>query len=153
MQSRKEDYEILLDKMCSAHDQEFYLEASWIAYSLLENRLKSALTQSSPTTGSNNSARPMLGDKIQEIRLRRSDPKDQNATGDKLLGAYFDSDLLDKLHNWKESRNELMHAMADGSKTFRELSKKIYLLSLNSQKLVKDTCNASRLLKKNRSKA
>lgn len=152
MQSKREDYEILQDRMHSAHDQEFYLEASWIAYSILEDRLNSALNQSTPTTGSNNSARLMLGDKIQEIRLRRSEPKDNNATGDKLLGAYFKSELLDKLHDWKESRNALMHSMADGSKTITELSKEIYLLSLNSQQLINNTCDAARLLKKNRLK-
>jgi len=153
MQEKREHYEILLDKMSSAHEQEFHLEASWIAYSILEDRLYSALKRSGGTTFPNGEDIRMLGQKIQEIIARRVEPNDRQAAGDKLLGAYFSSELLDKLKDWKDRRNGLMHAMADSTKTIAELSKETYLLSLDSKQIVKDTCNASRLLKKHRSKA
>ncbi|NKB33953.1 MAG: hypothetical protein GKR91_12725 [Pseudomonadales bacterium] len=153
MQDKREHYEILLDKMALAHEQEFHLEASWIAYSILEDRLLSALKRSGGTTYPNGDDIRMLGQKIQELIARRAELNDQHATGDKLLGAYFSLNLLDKLKDWKDRRNDLMHAMADSTKTIAELSKETYLLSLDSKQIVKDTCNAARLLKKNRSKA
>jgi predicted nucleic acid-binding Zn-ribbon protein len=70
-----------------------------------------------------------------------------------LLSAYFNDDLIDELKRWKKSRNDLMHELADSTKTILELDKETYLLSENSKSLVNSTCNASRLLKKNREKA
>jgi len=87
----------------------------------------------------------MLGQKIQEIKQRK--------TNDQLLSAYFNIYLINKLKNWKDERNDLMHAMADSTKTIDELNKATYLLSQNSKSLVKETCKATRLLKKNREKA
>lgn len=81
---------------------------------------------------------------MQEIRQRK-----QN---DNLLNAYFNDSLMDRIHNWKEERNDLTHAMADGTKSIMEIKKSAYLLSMNAKKLVKDVCNAAILLKKNRHK-
>ena len=60
---------------------------------------------------------------------------------------------MDRIHKWKEDRNDLTHAMADGTKTMAEVDKAAYLLSMSAKKLVKDVCAAARRLKKNREKA
>ncbi len=142
---KRKHYEVLLDKMKSAHDQEFYLEASWISYSILEDRLHSALKQTGGDTYQNGDKIRMLGQKIEELKHRKS--------GDNLLAAYFKDELMVDLYNWKEIRNILMHAMADSTKTIDELRKETYLLSQNANKIVKDTCDAAALLKKHRDKA
>jgi predicted nucleic acid-binding Zn-ribbon protein len=134
-----------MGKMEQAHSLEFYLEASWIAYSILEDRLLSALLQTGGSTYSDGKDIRMLGQKIVELEQRK--------TNDQLLSAYFNDDLIDELKKLKKSRNDLMHELADSTKTILELDKETYLLSENSKSLVNSTCNASRLLKKNREKA
>lgn len=62
--------------MKSAHDQEFYLEASWIACSILEDRLLSAIVQSGEPADAQRRNLYMLGDKIEELKQRRADPSD-----------------------------------------------------------------------------
>lgn len=82
---------------------------------------------------------------MQEIRQRkRNDP---------LLAAYFNDPLMDRIHQWKEDRNDLTHAMADGTKSMGEVDKAAYLLGTSAAKLVNEVCSAARRLKKNREKA
>ncbi len=145
MGSKREHYVELLEKMDEAHSLEYFLEASWIAYSILEDRLLSALLQSGGATHNNGKDIRMLGVKIKILRQRR--------INDDLLAAYFDDEFMEELKLWKDDRNELMHAMADSTKTIQELEKDTYLLSTKSKRLVSKTCNAARLLKKNRDKA
>jgi hypothetical protein len=131
--------------MKAAQEQEFYLESCWFAYTVLEDRLLSALKQSGGSNYANNRPIRMLGKKMQEIRQRK--------LNDPLLAAYFDDSLMDKIHQWKEARNDLTHAMADGTKTMVEVDKAAYLLSTSGAKLVNEVCSAAIRLKKNRQKA
>ncbi|MFQ2227218.1 hypothetical protein ACK32Z_09970 [Aeromonas hydrophila] len=143
-QEKREHYNELIDRMNTAYEDKYYLESSWFAYTVLEDRLLSALRQSGGPNYKNNRPIRMLGKKMQEITQRKK--KDQ------LLSAYFTDALMDRIHKWKEERNDLTHAMADGSKTMTEVDKAAYLLSSNAKKLVKDVSNAAQLLKKNRGK-
>jgi len=143
-QSKREHYNELMDRMDNAHNLEFYLEASWFAYTVLEDRLLSALRNSGGANYSNHRPIRMLGKKMQEINARKKK--------DKLLSAYFTDQLMDNIHKWKEERNDLTHAMADGTKNITDVDKAAYLLSTNAKKLVKDVCNAAILLKKHRDK-
>lgn len=145
MAEKNNHYKELMSRMSEAHDKEFYLEASWFAYTVLEDRLLSALRQSGGVTYANYRPIRMLGKKMQEIRQRKRN--------DQLLAAYFDDSLMDRIHQWKEDRNDLAHAMAEGTKPMNEIDKAAYLLSTNAKKLVKDVCSAARRLKKNREKA
>jgi len=131
--------------MNEAHKEKFYLESCWFAYTVLEDRLLSALRQSGGDCYANHRPIRMLGKKMQELRQRKR--------SDQLLAAYFNDALMDRIHQWKEDRNDLTHAMADGTKPMPEVDKAAYLLSINAKKLVKDVCSAARLLKKNREKA
>ncbi|KJG17567.1 hypothetical protein UB37_19745 [Photobacterium iliopiscarium] len=144
IESKREHYKDLMQRMNNAHNNKYYLEASWFAYTVLEDRLLSALRQSGGATYANFKPIKMLGKKMQEIRLRKAN--------DQLLAVYFNDALMDKIHAWKEKRNDLTHAMADGTKTMTEIDRAAYLLSMDGKKLVKDTSNAARLLKKNREK-
>ena len=145
MTAKNNHYKELMSRMNNAHDKEYYLEACWFAYTVLEDRLLSALRQSGGPTYANHRPIRMLGKKMQEIKQRKRN--------DNLLAAYFDDPLMDRIHNWKEDRNDLTHAMGDGTKSMAEVDKAAYLLSANAKKLVKDVCAAARRLKKNRGKA
>lgn len=142
--TKREHHQVLLDRMKNAHSSEMYLESSWYAYTVLEDRLLSALRQSGGATYANNRPIRMLGKKMQEITNRKKK--------DKLLVAYFSDALMNRILLWKEDRNDLMHAMADGTKTLEEIDKMAYLLSTNAKSLIKEVCSAASLLKKNRDK-
>ena len=43
MARQKREHERLLDQLSCARSEDFHLEASWIAYAILEDRLESAL--------------------------------------------------------------------------------------------------------------
>jgi hypothetical protein len=137
-------YELLMSRMDAAYAANFYLEASWFAYTILEDRLVSALRQSGGANYANHKPIKMLGKKMQEIELRKKK--------DSLLAVYFDKTLMDRIHKWKEERNDLTHAMADGVKTMAQVDKMAYLLSQNAKALVKDVAAAARVLKANRHK-
>lgn len=133
-----------MDRMEAAHDAEYYLESSWFAYTVLEDRLLCALEQSGGATYANFKPIRMLGKKMQEVKQRKAN--------DELLAAYFNDPLMDRIHKWKEDRNDLTHAMADGTETMVDVDKSAYLLSTSAKKLVRDVCSAARRLKKNRAK-
>lgn len=145
MAEKNNHYKELMSRMNQAHENEYYLEACWFAYTVLEDRLLSALRQSGGACYANHRPIRMLGKKMQEIRQRKRN--------DQLLAAYFNDALMDRIHQWKGNRNDLTHAMADGTKPMSEIDKAAYLLSINAKGLVKDVCSAARLLKKNREKA
>jgi len=143
-QAKREHYQELLDRMNKSHSSEVYLEASWYAYTVLEDRLLSALRQSGGENYANHRPIRMLGKKMQEITFRKKK--------DKLLAAYFTTELMDRIHKWKEDRNDLTHALADGTKTMAEVDKMAYLLSTTARSLVNDVCSAVMRLKRHRDK-
>jgi hypothetical protein len=67
-----------------------------------------------------------------------------------LLLGYFDEKLIDSMIKWKDRRNRLMHALADGRTSHAKLGKESYLLAIDGHELVKPVCRAVRLLKRNR---
>src|SRR4051812_6098777 len=101
---KAKQYTALLKKMEAATKAEYYLEASWIAYAILEDRLVAAMLASGGAATKKGKPVTMLGLKITFLRKRRR--------RDKLLGANFSRDWLTKVARWKDRRNRLMHAMA-----------------------------------------
>lgn len=143
MNSKRTLFEGFHDRMNAAIEKKFYLEASWYAYALLEDRLVSMLRQSGGI-GQNGSSTPikMLGRKLRELKNR--------ARTDKLLSENLP---VDKIDGWKNERNDLIHAMAEGTMTQTEIDKKAYLLALQGRDLIKEVSAAAMRLKKHRAKA
>ena len=142
MTQKRELFEGFHKRMDAAIESKFYLEASWYAYAIIEDRLVSMLRQSGGI-GYNGSPNPirMLGKKVDELRNR-------GAT-DKLLDANLEPQSI---FDWAEQRNTLMHSMADGSLSQAEVDKQAYLLAMNGRELVRDVSAAAMRLKKHRTK-
>lgn len=87
---KQSHYEALLGRMEQAHADKHYFEASWYAYAVLEDRLRSALRQSGGDTYPNHRPIKNLGKKIQIIRDRKQ--------SDAVLAAMFDDALMDRIH-------------------------------------------------------
>lgn len=138
-------YRTFMSRMQSAYEASMYLEASWYIYAVLEDRLVSLL-KNSGGVGENDggsSGKPirMMGPKLKELSRR--------AKKDKLLAAYFEHD---KLNAWKESRNNLMHAMGDATMQLNEIDTAAEKLAKEGQELVREYAAACRRLKANRDK-
>ncbi len=141
---KKKHYEELMVRMTKAILAEFYLEASWYAYAIVEDRLVAVLKRSGGALDAGGNAIRMLGPKLKLIRARRKK--------DALLQAYFPEAILGSIDTWKDERNDLMHAMADASAPLAEIDKRAYLLATRGQELVKSVCRHQRQLKNNRHK-
>lgn len=141
---KKKHYEEMMFRMTLAIKAKFYLEASWYAYSILEDRMIAALHRSGGAFDSRKRLFRTLGRKLDIINCRR--------LKDALLKVYFDDSLMDDLKTWKDDRDDLMHAMANAATPLTEIDKKSNLLATRGQALVKSACRAARLLKRNRHK-
>lgn len=138
-------YKTFMSRMQSAYEASMYLEASWYTYAVLEDRLVSLL-QNSGGVGENDggsSGKPirMMGPKLKELSRR--------AKKDKLLAANFEHD---KLNAWKESRNNLMHAMGDATMPLNEIDTAAEKLAKDGRELVREYAAACRRLKAHRDK-
>jgi hypothetical protein len=63
-------YGTLIKRIDVALQEEFYLEASWIAYAILEDQLVSALDESGGAVNHKGKAIKMLGPKLGELKTR-----------------------------------------------------------------------------------
>ena len=112
---------------------------------MLEDRLLSLLRNSGGIGETNGGAggKPirMMGPKLKELSRR--------ARKDELLKECFEHS---KLNNWKDSRNNLMHAMGDASMAIEDIDSDAKKLAEDGIKLVNEYAAACRRLKKHRDK-
>jgi len=138
-------YKTFISRMKSAYEAGMYLEASWYVYAVLEDRLISLLRSSGGVgeNGGGAKGKPikMMGPKLKELTRR--------AKKDRLLKENFEHD---RLNAWKESRNNLMHAMADGTMPVSDIDAAAKRLAEDGQVLVREYAAACMRLKKHRSK-
>lgn len=138
-------YKTFIGRMKNAYDAGMYLEASWYAYAVLEDRLLSLLRNSGGvgqnSGGANGKPIRMMGPKLKELSLR--------SKKDRLLKENFEHD---KLNVWKKSRDNLMHAMGDATMTVKDIDAAAKKLAEDGQVLVRDYAAACRRLKRHRAK-
>lgn len=138
-------YKTFMTRMRSAYKASMYLEASWYAYAVLEDRLVSLLRNSGGVGenagGSGGKPIRMMGPKLKELSRR--------AQKDALLQVNFEHD---KLNSWKDSRNNLMHAMGDATMPIDDIDEAARKLAEDGHSLVKEYASACRRLKKHRKK-
>ena len=113
--SKFKSYQQLLKRLEEAIDAGFFLEASWIAQAVIEDRVCSALLKTGGLPqDKNGKSLPMLGSKL-EILARRMDE-------DPILRSCLEKDeILRRVVCWKNKRNPLMHSMASEAKSWSTL--------------------------------
>ncbi len=138
-------YRSFLSRMSEAQDASMYLEASWYAYAVLEDRLVSLLRNSGGVGekqgGASGKPIRMMGPKLKELKRR--------AKSDRLLKENFEHD---KLNAWKDSRNNLMHAMGDATMSLPDIDESAKQLAEEGATLIREYAAACRRLKKHRDK-
>jgi hypothetical protein len=128
-------YQEFIRRIDSSIEAAAYLEASWYAYAVLEDRLISMLRQS----GGYPSTLRMMGPKIARLKER--------AASDPVLAATFDSTALSA---WSAKRNALMHAMAEGSLTIQQVDRDAKDLATEGRAIVRDMAARAMRLKRRR---
>jgi hypothetical protein len=126
-------YREMIARLEAAITCRYYLEASWYAYALLEDRLISLLESS----GGNPGVR-MMGPKIGALQTR--------SASDSSLSFNFE---YTRLNAWKNARNDLMHAMAEGSIPIRDIDLRAEALAREGAALVRIYSAAARRQKRN----
>jgi len=141
--AKQQLYKEFLGRIETAIAEEQHLQASWYAYAVLEDRLRSLLRPSGGEGKSRGVGAPikMLGPKLKELNRR--------AAADKLLDDYFQ---YARLEQWKHDRNNLTHAMAGGNLPIEQIDEKARALATEGAALAKVYAASARRLKKNRDK-
>lgn len=134
--SKGGSYKELFARMDEASKLGFHLEASWIAYAVIEDRVLSALDKTGgvPTTKKGKPIN-MLGPKIKALRDRLG----ENAL---LRGAMLDGRVLDDVETWKEARNPLMHALAEEAEPWTALAPQAEELARSGERAARDLADA-----------
>jgi hypothetical protein len=140
-------YKFYIKRIDESIKEQYYFEASWLASALIEDRVTSLLSQ----TGGNkilnakknkDNYKPVrtLGRKIKELKKR--------LLLDELLRKRIKPEIIEQLTTWTDSRNVLMHSMADGGLTLSEVQSKIEYLAKSGQLISQKMAAESRLIKK-----
>ena len=122
-QEKYENYREQMSRLTKAMKAEFYLEAIFIEYAILEDRLESALRHAGKWNPKKNYSI------YKKCTLLLKLTEDKNG----LARKYFSEELIQSVLDWKDSRNCLIHALMNQSlhtSDLRELAK-------NGQQIVK----------------
>ena len=102
-QEKYRNYKEQFDRLNKALKNEFYLEAIFIEYAILEDRTESVLHHACLWDSY------MKGQKMANIGTKLTFIKNKASAKSCTLHPYFSDDLLDQLRDWKNRRNPLIH--------------------------------------------
>ena len=105
------NYQEQFKRLKKALNNQFYLEAIFIEYAIIEDRTKSILRHSNCSCKGKNEG--TLFERVNRIK--------SISTVGSLPARYFDEVLLDSILAWKNERNDLIHALMKQSLTTEEL--------------------------------
>ena len=106
-QLKQENYKEQFTRLKSALNSGFNLEAMFIEYAIMEDRTESILRHADKWDAylkSRKGRDPNIDSKVKYIQKLAENRKD-------LLHRYFSDDLLNRILEWKEDRNRLIHAL------------------------------------------
>ncbi|WP_312199805.1 hypothetical protein [Anaerospora hongkongensis] len=124
--SKQEHYEYLLSKLDQAIEAKYFLEATWIAYAVLEDRIESAIKNAGATP------RGMFGAKLAAlgnlIPIHEATRK-----------AFF-GDIIKRISDWKDERNDLMHDLGNLVKPKEQLESDMKYVGSIGRDLAREVC-------------
>lgn len=124
-------YAVLMNKLKKATYNEFYYEAIFIEYAIIEERTESILKHANIKCEDNTK----LETKLNKIR---SNPKFEN----KYCKKHITDNFIEEIREWKNQRNDLIHSLIK-SKSNKEDIKNI---ALHGECLAKKLANKSKLI-------
>ena len=97
-----------MEKLTKAVRNEFYYEAIFIEYAILEDRTESLLRHASYKTKNIDGNNISLYEKINKINLC-------SKFNDKYIKKHITIDFMNKIDNWRKKRNKLIHDLINCS--------------------------------------
>lgn len=125
------NYKTQMGRLKKALSYQFYLEAIFIEYAILEDRLESVLRHSgnwNPKPG----RFPSLDSKRKTIAKLAEERKNP-------IRRYFPLELTDSIEIWKNERNRMIHALMKQSLHTGDIRK----IAIDGETLTKLVCNKS----------
>ena len=101
-QLKYDNYKEQFKRLDKAINNAFYLEAMFIAYAIIEDRAEAILSYEENSIHS---------DKFVSIDRKLNKIKKIAERKKSLPERYFSDELIDDIFEWKEERNQLMHAL------------------------------------------
>lgn len=129
MTTKDEHYQYLLNKLDKAVEEEYFLEATWLSYSVIEDRVESAYRNA---TGS--MPQGLFGAKLNSLKSVLS-------THEATRKAFF-GDMLNRIEVWKDRRNDLMHDLGGALRPKVEIEKEIKEVGTEGKLLAREFCAA-----------
>lgn len=142
-----ENYRVQFNRLKKALEAEFYLEAIFIEYTIIEDRTESILRHAGkwePYLKKRGRYQVTLDSKIAYIQDFAREKKT-------LANKYFSDSLLEEIVVWKNKRNQLIHALLKQALTTEELSAFAYEGERLTKEIRTRTTNFSRAIEKNKS--
>jgi hypothetical protein len=113
-----ENYREQFVRLKKALDSKFFLEAIFIEYTIIEDRTESILRHADKW----DSYMKKRGGREATLNSKVTYINGQVASGDKVFKKYFSDSLLQNILEWKEIRNQLIHALLKQSLTTEYLA-------------------------------
>lgn len=99
-EQKRENYQVQMRRLASALRNGFHLEAVFIEYAIIEDRLESALRHANALTKKQGSI---------TAKLNKLEKLCENRKG--LARRYFSAELFESIRQWKDRRNPLVHEL------------------------------------------
>lgn len=125
------NYKTQMGRLKKALSYQFYLEAIFIEYAILEDRLESVLRH-----GGNWNPKPGIFPSLDTKRKKIAKLAEEKKNP---IGKYFSADLTDSIEAWKNERNRIIHALMKQSLHTGDLRK----IAIDGEALTKLVCNKS----------
>lgn len=130
-----ENYKEQNGRLKKALDNHFYLEAIFIEYTIIEDRLSSILRYEGNSIKSKNHVSI-------DKKLSKLDEIAREKKG--LANRYFTPEFIDSIRKWKEKRNPLVHSLMKQNLT----SEFLYEIAFEGHNLQKELCRLSQNYKR-----
>lgn len=132
---KKEKYANLMSKLKKATDNEYYYEAIFIEYAILEDRTESLLKHAGKKYQENNGNPFKISKKLNKLK---SEKEFQTS----YIRKHITEELIEKIYEWKIERDKLMHNIIN----LQYANDDVKMLALNGECLVKKFNSKSQLV-------
>jgi hypothetical protein len=140
--SKRPTYEEVIGRIDDALKREFFLEASWITYSLFEDRCNSMLKK----TGGMPPVRP---GQFLSINKKLTTLKERASTDILLTSIDNISGIIEEVRVWKDSRNPIMHSMVEMPTTWESVNSDAEALAKDGRELLGRFSSVAMKVRKN----
>lgn len=132
---KRNKYSNLMLNLKKATDNEYYYEAIFLEYAILEDRTESLLKHANIKCRKENEQAFKLSEKLRKIR-------DRSEFQDKYIKKHLPNELIDKVMTWKIQRDRLMHNIVNMTYENNEIKD----IALEGECLVKRLNNKTKLV-------